>query len=94
MNIALVIAGRVANQLKSLVICIHATNPCIGLFNNLEERWDGPTFGHNEFKESDFMGCGRADNADVQFKDPFFDSVRLTVELYSILVCRKTRKYL
>ena len=68
LNAGFFITNRVADQLKSFMICIDATNPRIGLFDNLKERCGGPSGGGNEFKESDFMGGGRADNADVQFK--------------------------
>lgn len=68
MNIGFFITGGIPNELKSLVKRIHAANPYIGLFDNLKERGNGPSGGSNEFKESDFMSSGRADNANVQLK--------------------------
>ena len=61
MNIGFFITGGAPNKLKSLVKRIHATNPCIGLLDNLKERGNSPSGGSYEFEESDFVGIGRAD---------------------------------
>lgn len=83
-------SAGVTNHLKSFNVCIHATDPYIGFFNNLKERCNGPSCGSYEFKESDFMGICRADDADFQFK--ILLNVDLLLEILVVVTLTRYRK--
>jgi hypothetical protein len=68
MNIGFLITGGVPNKLKSLVKRIHATNPYVGLFDNLKKRGNSPSGGSNKFKESYFVGSVGTYDANFQLK--------------------------